>query len=102
MYRLYFEKNIKKLTVVCDRALGVSKKTGEPEPENRETGVPVLIPLWKNQKPGTPISVPGFWYPVFTGLPGTGLYIFFIFFLVRTLHFSFLVCLHTCFYFLLF
>jgi hypothetical protein len=65
-------------------ALGVSKKTGKPEPEpenretgNRETGVPV--PVWKNQKPGTPVPVPGFWYSVFTGLPGTGLNIFFIY-----------------------
>jgi hypothetical protein len=64
----------------------VSKKTGEPEPEpenresgKRETGVPVPVPVWKNQKPGTP--VPGFWYPVFTGLPGTVLnkYIFLFF-----------------------
>jgi hypothetical protein len=67
-------------------ALGVSKKTGKPEPEpenretgNRETGVPVPVPVWKNQKPGTPVPVPGFWYSVFTGLPGTGLNIFFIY-----------------------
>jgi hypothetical protein len=66
--------------------LGVSKKTGEPEPEpeNRETGnwktgVPVPVPIWKNQKLGTPVPVPGFWYPVFTGLPGTGLNIYFIY-----------------------
>jgi hypothetical protein len=46
----------------------VSKKTGklEPEPENREigkpeTGKPVPVPVWKNQKPGTPVPVPGFY-----------------------------------------
>jgi hypothetical protein len=52
----------------------VSKKTGKPE-----TGVLVPVPVWKNQKPGTPVPVPGFWYLVFTGLPGTRLniYIFF-------------------------
>jgi hypothetical protein len=62
--------------------LGVSKKTGEPEPENREIGnrePGVPVPVWKNQKPGTPVPVPGFWYPVFTGLPGTGLHIYFLF-----------------------
>jgi hypothetical protein len=72
--------------------IGVLKKTGElePEPENRETGnwetgVPVSVPIWKNQKPGTPVPVPGFWYPVFTELPGTGLNIYI--FLVWALHF---------------
>jgi hypothetical protein len=72
----------------------VSKKTGELEPENRKTGnqeteVPVPVPVWKNQKPGTPVLVPGFWYPVFTGLSGTGLNIYFLYyiyiFLVRAL-----------------
>jgi hypothetical protein len=77
---------------------GVKKKPG-----NRKTGAPVSVPVWKNQKPGTPVPVPGFWYPVFTGLPRTGLNIYIlIVFLVRALHFSFLVCLHICFYFLLF
>jgi hypothetical protein len=69
-------------------SLGVSKKTGEPKLENRETEkletrVSVLVPIWKNQEPCTPVPVPGFWYLVFTGLPGTGnrvKYIFFIYF----------------------
>jgi hypothetical protein len=51
-------------------------RTGKSETGNRETGVPVPVPVWKNQKPGTPVPVPGFWYPVFTGLPGTGFYIY--------------------------
>jgi hypothetical protein len=80
-----------------------NKGTGIGKPGSRETEVPVPVPVWKNQKPDTSVPVPGFWYPVFTGLPGTGLNIYiFYFFLVRALHFSFLVCLHTCFYFLLF
>jgi hypothetical protein len=60
--------------------VGVSIKTEELEPEleNRDTGVPVPVPVpvpvWTNQKSGTPVLVPGFWYPVFTGL---NIYIFF-------------------------
>jgi hypothetical protein len=61
-----------------------NRGTGTGEPENRETGkpetgVPIPVLVWKNQKPGTPVPVPGFWYPVFTGFPGTGLNIFFIY-----------------------
>ena len=63
--------------------VGVSKKIEKPEPEpknwetgNREIEVPVPVPVWKNQKPGTSIPVPGFWYLVFTGLLGIGLNIY--------------------------
>jgi hypothetical protein len=67
-YSLIFSRGVKK-----------NRRTGTEKPENRETGVPVPVPVWKNQKPGTPVPVPGFWYPVFTGLPGTGLNILFIY-----------------------
>jgi hypothetical protein len=63
---------------------GTGTGTGKPENRktgNRETGVPVPVPVWKNQKPGTPVPVPGFWYPIFTGLPETGLNIYFLYFI---------------------
>jgi hypothetical protein len=76
--------------------LGVSKKTGESGTGTEKPGSRFRFRFGKTKN-----RVPRFRYPVFTGLPGTGLNIY-IFFLVRALHFSFLVCLHTCFYFLLF
>ena len=63
---------------------GVKKKTGEQEQESKnwETGVPIPVPVWKNQKPGTPIPVSSFWYPIFIELPRTELniYIFILFY----------------------
>jgi hypothetical protein len=35
-------------------------KPGNREIGNRESGVPVPVPVWKNQKPGTPCSAPDF------------------------------------------
>jgi hypothetical protein len=61
--------------------IGVSKIIRKPEPElkleNRETGDLVPVPVWKIQKPGTSVPVPGFWYPIFTGLLGTEVSILF-------------------------
>jgi hypothetical protein len=69
--------------VLCTVDRGVKTKLGNRN-RNRnqktgklETGVPVPVPVWKNQIPGTPVPVPSFWYPVFTGLPGTRLNIYF-------------------------
>jgi hypothetical protein len=85
---------------------GVKKNRGTGKPENwetrnRETGVPVLVPVWENQKRGTPVPVSSFWYPVFTRLSGTRLNIYFLYFryifLVRALHIckeNLLVSLH--------
>ena len=69
--------------------------TGTGKPGNRETGVPVPVPVWKNQKPGTLVPVPGFWYPVLTGLPDPGeIYIFYYYyFLVKALHILLLLLL---------
>jgi hypothetical protein len=69
----------------------------------RETGDPVLVPVWKIQKPRTSVPVPGFWYPIFTGLPGTEIFILFnniyIYFLVILhLGLGFMGCLNTYFY----
>jgi hypothetical protein len=63
----------------------VSKKTGELEPEpenpgNRGPGFGSSLEKPKNR-------VLRFRYPVFTGLPGTGFNIYFLF-LVRALHFT--------------
>jgi hypothetical protein len=59
------------------------RKTGTEteKPGNRR---PVPVPVLKNQKLGTPVPVPGFWYTVFTGIPGTGkiIYIFIYLFYV--------------------
>jgi hypothetical protein len=69
--------------VLCTVDRGVKTKLGNRN-QNQKTGkletrVPVPVPVWKNQIPGTPVPVPGFWYPIFTGLPGTGLNIYFLF-----------------------
>jgi hypothetical protein len=61
-------------------------KPGNRKTGNRETGD--LVPVLKNQKPGTPVPVPGFWYPVFTGIPGTSKIIY-----IHILFYYFILCL---------
>jgi hypothetical protein len=52
--------------------VGVSKITGKSE-----IGDPVPVPVSKIKKPSTLVPVPGFWYLVFIGKPGTGVPILF-------------------------
>jgi hypothetical protein len=62
--------------MVPTRDVKKTRGTGTGKLGNQETGVSVSILVWENQKLGTPVPIPGFWYPVFAGLPGTGLNIY--------------------------
>jgi hypothetical protein len=72
---------------------GVKKNRGTGKLENRKPGNrgPDSGSGLEKPKTGyTPVSVPGFWYSVFTGFPETGLniyiYLCFIFFVWSTLY----------------
>jgi hypothetical protein len=56
--RLVLTRGVKK-----NRGTGTGTgKQGNRKIGNRETGVPIPVSVWKNQKPGTLVSVPGFYW----------------------------------------